>query len=66
MTAGLSSDHQEKVVYHYCDAYALLSILTNQKLWYTHAASASPPTLKFPLIPRLLVKSSVAQEQQKS
>ena len=38
MSAELSSDHQEKVVYHYCDANALLSILTNQKLWYTHAA----------------------------
>jgi hypothetical protein len=28
----------DKVIYHYCDANALLSILTIQKLWYTHAA----------------------------
>lgn len=27
-----------EVVYHYCDANALLGILDNQKLWYTHAA----------------------------
>ncbi|QDT10767.1 DUF2971 domain-containing protein [Planctomycetes bacterium K23_9] len=38
MTAETIRDHQETVIYHYCDANALLSILTNQKLWYTHAA----------------------------
>lgn len=29
---------QETIIYHYCDASALLSILQHQKLWYTHAA----------------------------
>lgn len=38
MTAELAPDHHDTVVYHYCDANALLSILTNQRLWYTHAA----------------------------
>jgi hypothetical protein len=38
MTAETTPEHEETVVYHYCDANALLSILTSQKLWYTHAA----------------------------
>lgn len=38
MTADITPSHHETVIYHYCDANALLSILTNQKLWYTHAA----------------------------
>lgn len=28
----------ERVIYHYCDANALLSILSNEQLWFTHAA----------------------------
>ncbi|WP_153559456.1 DUF2971 domain-containing protein [Roseimaritima sediminicola] len=38
MAPKLPPDLKETVVYHYCDANALLSILSNQKLWYTHAA----------------------------
>jgi len=35
MTAEKNSDPHEQVVYHYCDANALLSILDRRKLWYT-------------------------------
>lgn len=38
MSSIVRSKPDDRVIYHYCDTNALLSILTNNKLWYTHAA----------------------------
>lgn len=38
MKRRIESSKQDRVIYHYCDSQALLSILEQQKLRFTHAA----------------------------